>query len=255
MASERNRIVDLTNYLEACGIEVNIGKNKARGNKGYFKVRGDSFRIDVAKNQAEDSVINILAHEFAHFVHYEYDKTLKSLDFIFTDSDSLMEELLAVTVATIPKQTVEPLFKQAKLLKDDINVLKLKLNALNLDYEKLEKRIKKSPFKYLLKYDKVKVYEGFYLKSYSIEELIEETDVNLYLHLKSKQRNLRRLNSKISRLNKYYNEPTELFARAFELFISDRKLLLNTAPTVCKMLEEAISSNKISLLTDFVNNV
>ena len=37
MASERNRILDVLNYVESCGIEVNIGKNKARGNKGFFE--------------------------------------------------------------------------------------------------------------------------------------------------------------------------------------------------------------------------
>ena len=37
MVSERNRIIRLKEYFESLGIEVNIGKNKARGNKGFFR--------------------------------------------------------------------------------------------------------------------------------------------------------------------------------------------------------------------------
>jgi hypothetical protein len=69
--------LDLENYLKSCGIEVYVGKNNARGNKGYFKVKGADFRIDIAKGQSEDVILKTLAHEFAHFVHYYYDKSLK----------------------------------------------------------------------------------------------------------------------------------------------------------------------------------
>lgn len=252
MVSERNRILDLISFVESCGVTVNIGKNKARGNKGYFKVADNSFRIDIAKNLMDDSIVSILAHEFAHFVHYQYDKTLKSLDFIFNSSDIVTEELLAVTVATIPKSTVEPIFKQCDTLKSEIKILKTKLSTLNINAFDIEKKVKKSPLRYLLKYDNVNVFEGFLMKSYSITDLKDDTGINLYIRLKSKQRTLKRLNARITRLNKYYNQPTELFARAFELYVTDKKLLSNIAPTVLNIFEEVILSNKIELLANFV---
>jgi transposase len=77
----------------------------------------------------------------------------------------------------------------------------------------------------------------------------------LYLKLKSKQRALKRVNSKISRLNKYYNSPTELFARSFELYIADSNKLLRIAPNVHKEFEKTLKENKIKLLTGFVKNL
>ena len=46
----------------------------------------------------------------------------------------------------------------------------------------IEKKIKKTPLKYLLKYDKVKVFEGLSFKFYSIDEL--DTNSDFYLFLK-----------------------------------------------------------------------
>ena len=55
-------------YIESFGVQVNIGKNKARGNKGYFQAKSSRFRIDIAKNLTEISIIQTLAHEFAHWI-------------------------------------------------------------------------------------------------------------------------------------------------------------------------------------------
>ena len=72
MASERNRILNCVNFLEKQGIRVNIGKNKARGNKGFFKVGRDLYRIDVAKGLDDEVIISTLCHEFSHFIHYNH---------------------------------------------------------------------------------------------------------------------------------------------------------------------------------------
>ena len=77
MACERNRIVELIDYLSSLGIDVNIAKNKARGNKGFFRVKEEKFRIDIAKGLSDDAVLSVLIHESAHFIHYQYDKKLK----------------------------------------------------------------------------------------------------------------------------------------------------------------------------------
>ena len=133
MVSKRNRIVDLENYLKSCGIEVNVGKNKARGNKGYFKVKGADFRIDIAKGQSEDVILKTLAHEFAHFVHYYFDKSLKNLDFIFDkNNEEILPELLNITVDSIPKDSIEPLFNLKNDVKQEILSLTKQLKEFNL---------------------------------------------------------------------------------------------------------------------------
>ena len=261
MVSKRNRLLDIENYLNSFGIEVNIAKNKARGNKGFFKVRGDNFRIDIAKNQPEENILTTLAHEFAHYVHYSFDKSLKKLDFIFDAENKLiLPELLNITVASIPKETAEPLFRLKHEIKQEILDLNKKLKDFgfsenSISYLDLERKINRTKLRYLLKYDKVKVLEGFSSKIYSVNELDEETDINLYIKLKSKQRALKRINSKISRLNKYYNSPTELFARSFELYATDKIKLAKIAPNVYNSFEKALNSNKMTLLNGFIKNL
>lgn len=251
MVSERNRIIELVNYIESQGVEVNIAKNKARGNKGYFKTDGKTYRIDIAKNQSEDLVLKTLAHEFAHFVHYSYDKTLKSLDFIFDNLDEVEDELLSITVDMIPKSSIEPFFNLKDSLKSEISVLSEKLAGYNFD--DLERTIKKTSLKYLLKHDRVKVFEGLSFKFYSIEDLKNNNSMDIYLTLKSKRRALKRVNSKICRLNKYYNAPTELFARSFELYVSDKKRLKTIAPLVYDRYEQLNAKTSKSLLIGFIN--
>ena len=261
MVSERNRIIELENFLNSCGIEVNIGKNKARGNKGFFKVKGANYRIDIARNQPQENVLKTLAHEFAHYVHYCYDKSLRDLDFIFdSQNEHILPELLNITVDSIPKNSVEPLFNLKETLKQDIFNLTAKLKEFGLidgsnSCLELERKINRTNLKYLLKYDKVKVFECFTYKIYSVDELDERTDLELYLKLKWKQRILKRVNSKISRLNKYYNSPTELFARSFELYATDKNKLSKIAPNVYKSFEKVIKTNKITLLNGFIKNL
>ena len=253
MVSQRNRIIDIINYLESCGIKINIGKNKAIGNRGFFKVSNNSYRIDVAKNLDDDSIIKTLSHEFAHFIHFQYDKTLNSLNFIFDENDDVTEELISATVLTIPKKDITPLFNQKTSLEREILNLKSKLKLFPDNYKTIENKIKKTNLKYLLNYDNVKIIEGFKFKLYTVNALSYDNDVNLLLHLRSKQRLLKKVNSKISKLNKYYNSPTELFARSFELFITNSNSLKTNAPIVYSFYDDALRENKIPLLTNFVN--
>lgn len=258
MVSTRNSVDNIIDYLESLNININIAKTKARGNKGFFSVKGSAYRIDVAKNIGEDSILSVLAHEFAHYVHYLYDKSLKSLDFIFENfSDEILEELISVTVDLIPKETIKPFFDQKENLKSEIKLLTkelLKYSDKN-EFDKIEKKIKKTSLKYLLKYDRVKVLEGLSFKIYSIDDLDRDSECYLFLKLKSKQRALKRINSKLNRLNKYYNSMTELFARSFEMYVVNKSLLMKKAPTVCRCYDEIIKTNKIPMLTNFVKKM
>lgn len=256
MASKRNRILDnLVQYLNSLGIEVNIGKNKAGGNNGFFKAKESGYRIDIAKGLSDENIIGTLSHEFAHFIHYTYDKSLKSLDFIFDDTESLMEEFIAVTVESIPKGSIKPLFDKKNLLQTEISELVERLSYIEPKYniKNIEKKILKSPYKYLLKYDRVKIIDGFTDKIYSIEDLRNNSMEEVYIKLKSKQRALKRINARISRLNKYYNSLTELFARTFELYVTKPELLKVIAPRIYMHYSGIIEHNKIPQLTCFYN--
>ena len=237
MASQRNRIIELKDYLQSLGINVNIGKNKANGHKGVFKRRLNGFRIDVSKNLEYEDALSVLLHEFAHYVHYSYDSSLKSLDFIFDNfNDELREELINVTVDDVPKNFAKSLYEKKNSLSDEIKdiVSKIKEELPNF----------KQTLKYLLRYDRVRVFN----KLYSVDNLdrdfsLTEVQKN-YILLKSKQRYLRRINSKINKLNKYYNNPSELFARFIGMYYTNPNRVNILAPKACKIMRET----KITLL-------
>lgn len=207
MASERDRILNLINYIESLGLEVNCGKNKARGNKGFFRVKSDDYRIDISKNLDEKETLRVLVHEFSHYIHYVNDKSLKTLNFLNTDIDDiLMEELISVTVDSVPKETVRPLFEMQMALKKSI--AELGCPSFNL-YKQAE--------------------------------------------LKMKKRMLNSINSKISRINRYYNSTTELFARSMEKFILEKDKFQMIAPNLFRIYTEY--ANKNSQLLNFIKNV
>ncbi len=260
MVSERNRILKIANYIESCGISVNLGKTKARGNKGIFIRKLDILRIDIAPNLSEDAVLSILVHEFAHYVHYLYDRSLKSLDFIFeTTDDSILEELRKVTVDLIPKDFALELFNKKDETKKEIKLLTNSIKNYYPDFLStkpflpIEKRIKR-PVKYLLSYDNVRFFNTLYsVKNIDSQfDYLEDFEKN-YIKLKSKKRLLNRINSRINRLNKYYNNPTELFARFMEKYFLDRDYVFKKAPISASRVNSVINSGKIKELTGLFN--
>ena len=265
MACERNSIVDFIKYIESLGIEVNAGKNKARGNKGFFKACGKKYRIDISKDISGTEILKVLVHEFIHYVHYNYDKTLKSVDFLFGSKfDEYEEDLIKLTVESLPKASIEPLFNECKKLKDEINQLSDKIKIMYPDFKlsvpckQLEKPITHTPCKYLLKYDRVKVFEGFSFKIYSINDLdkdfqnIDET-CRLYIKLQSKRRALKRISSKISRLNRYYNNKSELIARSFEYYVTQPNLMKQKTPELYSYYNEFIKDKKNEFITKMIS--
>lgn len=229
MAGQRNRIIELVDFIEQQGVEVNIAKNKARGNKGFFRVKGDRFRIDISKSLDEKSVLSTLVHEFSHFVHYKYDKTLKSLDFIFDNTNNdLINEMINLTVDSIPKESVAPMFKQKEDVKKEIKELCAKIQKKypdfkpnNLTYPPLERKLRWMFF---------------------------DENVKTYLEIKYRQKILNRINSRINRLNRYYNSPTELFARTMEAYVFDKENFKQRAPRLMQNLD----LSKVPVLKDFI---
>ena len=256
MASKRNRILELKEYFETHGITVNVGKTRARGNKGFFVTKNDCFRIDIAKNQDEDAVYSTMLHEYAHFVHYMYDKSLNSFEFLFPNiSEDMHEELINVSVHYISKEYAQNVFTHKQEVASKIDILAKKLKdtfpdfRLSCSYKPIEQTLN-IPARFLLKYDRVK----FMNNVYDIKN-VELTDVQAnYLNLKSCQRMLKRINSRISNINKYYNKPTELISRFVELFFTNIRMAEKLAPECTQQMKYCINSGSINEFSE-LNNI
>ena len=258
MDDKRNIIITLKNYIESLGVVVNIGKTKARGNKGFFLNRGvDSFRIDISKNIDDNATLSTLLHEFAHYIHYKHDASLKSLNFIFDDfSDDIREELVNITVQNVPKDFAKSLLELKSETAKEIDILADKISKQYPDFKKsgnfkpFEKGIK-LPAKYLLKYDCIK----YFGKIYTVQNVEHDFDYLsneqiYYIKLKSLQRKQARINTKIRKLNNYYNQPSELWARFFELFFTDFKRSNEIAPKATQILNNLAINCKYSEISD-----
>ena len=90
-------------------------------------------------------------------------------------------------------------------------------------------------------------------KIYSVSSLNENSE-NLskiqiaYIDLKSKQRELSRLNSKIFKYNRYYNSQTELFARFCELYFLKNDKVHKLAPNLSLLFSEKLKASQIKQL-------
>ncbi len=122
MANQRNCITRLVEYIESCGVDINIGKNKARGNKGFFKARGyDNYRIDISNKLEEVEILRVLVHEFSHYIHYTNDKTLKSTEYLFgNDFDDFRQSIINDTFVDKYNMTQNQL---DKLSEEDIKTI------------------------------------------------------------------------------------------------------------------------------------
>ena len=260
MVSERDRIIELVRYFNSLGIIVNIGKNKAQGNKGFFKVINNTFRIDISKGLSDNAILKTLVHEFTHYIHYINDKTLKSLQFILGDNwEDYLDELIELTVDSIPQKMISPLFDAKHKLHEEIIELEKTFTEINSNYTKtknnleIETTIERAGYKYLLKYDKVKIHGLFGHKILTLDNIENiPKEAELYIRLKSKERALKRVKSRMSRMNKYYNSPTELIARAIEMYIFNRETVYQKAPKVFLEIENTLASKKIKELNQIL---
>lgn len=251
MDCKRNRIVEISDYLNSLGIIVNIGKTKARGNRGVFIHSRNGYRIDIAKNLSEEEQLSAILHEFAHYVHYKYDKTLQTLDFIFGDNcEKVSDELVNITVKCIPKKFATDLFEEKSKFKKNISALATVIRShypkfvLSQKFKPIENKICLK-YKYLLKYDRVNVFG----KIYSVDNIYTYSDLDeysvAYIQLRQQQRFINRINSKITKLNKYYSSKSELFARFIENYFLDRDCLKSIAPESLKLMDSVIKHDLV----------
>lgn len=256
---------NVIDFLRALNIEVKTN-TKARGNNGLYQKN----RIDVARGLTEEQAIDVLVHEFAHHIHYKIDKDfLKnggSLENIFNTSNivEIKEELINVT-NLIDKNSRLNIFLKAK--EEASNQIKGMQSAIKRDYPnflrskkfpEFEKYIKGSEAKYLVKYDAIRIMQGFFFKKERILTVKNiETDFpdmpkafQLYIRLCSMQRKQAKITRRIGKLNKYYEKPTELFARYVQGYFSTPETISTVAPNTTRRFNELLSSGYYKELKD-----
>lgn len=252
-------------FLKSLDIEVKTN-TKARGNQGLYQKN----RIDISKGLKDDRAIEVLVHEFAHHIHYQIDKDfLKnggSLETLFNTYDitEIKSELVNVT-KLIDKNSRMQIFLDAK--EETAKTIKSMQGAIKRDYPdfqrskkfpEFEKYIKNSDAKYLVKYDAVRLSQGFFFKKdriLSIKNL--ENDFpdmpkafQTYIKLCSLQRKQSKLSRRINKLSKYYEKPTELFARFVQGCFSVPETISTIAPITVKRFLELLNSGYYKELKD-----
>lgn len=237
---------ELIKYFKSLGIEV-YTNTKARGHQGFFLKN----RIDVSKNTKEERIIPTLLHEFAHYIHNKLEPEIikkgGSLDVLFNlssefDSCELVQieqELLLVTNFVDKNSVMTKLINHKEQIRKKIGLFEAEIKKdypkfmRSKKFKEFDRYIKKTNAKYLLKYDRVKCISSNVFGLFKKEEFYSTDTVEkdfpdmprafyACLRLKSAQRKQARNSARINRLNRYYNKPTELFARLVEgLYIDE----------------------------------
>ena len=253
-------------FLKSLDIEVKTN-TKARGNNGIYQKN----RIDIARGLDEEKAISVLVHEFAHHIHYKIDnefiKNGGSIANIFNTSDitQIHTELVNVT-NLIDKNSRLTIFLNAKI--ETANKIKSMQSAIKRDYPNFQRSkkfaefnsyVKNSDAKYLVKYDAIRLMQGFFFKK---EKIITVKNVEIdfpdmpkafqtYIKLCSMQRRQSRITRRINKMNKYYTKPTELFARFVQAYFTNPETVKTIAPTATKRFLKLLNDGYYRELKDF----
>lgn len=260
-----DKFKEMRNYVESCGVKINTN-TKARGHQGFFM----NGRIDISNVLTDERKCEVLVHEFSHYVHFLIEpdvlKTHGKLECIFKTQNvsEIEKELINITYGKGNIAALEKL-KSAKMeVVQKIKVLDKNIKEKYPSFKRsepfkpIEKVIKKTDAKYLLKYDRVKVKGGWFRKDkvfsvYDVGDFFPDFESYIadYILIKSQQRLQRRLSSRISRLNKYYCRPSELFARFVEGIYRDEELIKRLAPVAYKRFFELVDEGYYPHMSDF----
>lgn len=248
---------ELINYFKSLGLTVHTS-TKARGHQGFFL----NNRIDISKNIPENRIIPTLLHEFAHYIHSKIEpdmnRTGGTLVMLFKEDNPIFtEELIKVTNFVDQNSLCVRLYEHKDRVKAKIkeyeNIIKLYYPKFmrSKKFKEFDKYIKKSNARYLLKYDRVKLIQGGFFrkttKLYTIDNLEKDfTDMPkafaAYIRLKSFQKKQSRISARINKYKKYYERPTELFARLIEGLYLDKEWTEAIAPNVTEKFYELLKN-------------
>ena len=250
----KKQIID---FFVSLGIEVHTS-TKALGHQGFFRLN----RIDISRDINENRIIPTLLHEFAHFITFNIKAKCNDFIPIFKcDDNYIYEELIKITNFVDENSTLEKLYIQKDNIKNTIKyhekIIKNKYPNFkrNEKFKPFLKHTKNSDARYLLKHDAIKVLHWFTYKTYSIINIEKEfpnmpIEFISYLKLKSCQRKQNSITRKINKLNKYYNTPTELFARFIEALYLNKEEATNIAPKTFKLFKELYIKNYYTYLNE-----
>lgn len=266
---------ELIKQIQKSGIEIHTS-TKARGHQGFYMQN----RIDISKNIPEYRIIPTLLHEFAHYIHHKIEPSMGvtggTLDIIFKEFDKNItnvykKELLSVTNFVDKQSKCEKLLQHKQLIKTKIlaqeKIIKAKYPEFlrSKKFKEFDKYIKKSKAKYLLKYDRVKIITGILFKkteTYTIDTLEKDfpdmpKEYCAYIRLKSLQKKQGRISARINKLNKYYQKPTELFARFVEgLYLypqTIKDLTPNSYTRFIELMQTGYYHELASIYNEFIN--
>lgn len=265
---EYKKIFDeMVDFVRSLGLVVNTN-TRARGHQGFFLKN----RIDISTTIDYQRKIEVMIHEFTHYIHARIEpdisRTHGSLEALFPNADleKISDEMFAVTRFVDKNKGYRTLLQKKDEISEEIKTLSKEIKEVYPDfkrsepYKKIEKDIKKTDAKYLLKYDRVCVKTMFSTKTrnYSITGIDADfPEFNKiqksYLILKSKQRMLKRISGRINRLNNYYKRPTELFARFVEALFVDTNRVSEIAPYTYLVFCKELAQNRYLELADFIN--
>ncbi|MBR1425600.1 hypothetical protein IJ579_08565 [bacterium] len=250
----RDDALELIKYLRGLGIDVRTS-TKARGHQGFYLHN----RIDISKNIAPEREIPTILHEFAHYIHSKIEPFMErsggSLEIIFDDNNPnfYKNEIEKITNTVDINSKCEKLLTHKGIIKDKIleqeKIIKSHYPQFQRSkkFPELEKYIKKTNAKYLLKYDRVKIISNGKSELLSIENVEENfsqmpEEFLAYIRLRSFQRKQAKVSSRISRLKKYYSRPTELFARFVEGLYIKHDQVKELAPNCYKRFFELLDA-------------
>ncbi len=258
----------LVKYFRSLGLEVNTS-TKARGHQGFFV----NNRIDISKNVAEHRFVPTLLHEFTHYIHTQLEpnvnRTGGSLERIFNSTNPIYKkELVRVTQFVDESSRLVKLYEMRDKIrvkiKDQEAVIKAEYPEFQRSkpFKPFDKFIKRSDARYLLKYDRVKLLSGFWQPKSRIITIdgLERDFPEMpkafaaIIRLKSLQRKAARVSARINRYKKYYERPTELFARLVEGLYLDEEWVRALAPETTEKFFELLENGYYGELKEVIKN-
>lgn len=252
---------DFIIFLQEQGITVKTN-TKARGNLGiYF-----NNRIDISTMTPESRRLSVLAHEYAHKVHYDIEttnfKTGGTLEKIFNTENisEIKSELVKITNFVDENSKLIKINAQKEELKQKIKTYE---NIIKKDYPEFKRsypfkeinsyfRKTKSPAKYLLKYPNIKIKEKFLFiskdVSYSINTLDKDFEempesFRAYIKLKNIEKQYKKVLRYKNKAQNYYEKPTELFSRFIEGLFIDKAYIQKLAPVSYSKFYSLLNAN------------
>ena len=255
----------LVKFFRSLGLTVNTS-TKARGNLGLYTKN----RIDISKDIEEDKVVPTLVHEFAHHIHYKIENTDISkggtLEKLFDtkDVEEIRKELVELTNSTDYDKRSEVLIALKEKTSKTIQKLQYAIRQDYPDFQRskafkeFDRYVKNSNARYLLKYDVVRIREGFFFpksKILSIANLEKDfpdmpKPFVYYIRLKSEQRKQSKITRRMKKMGKYFLKPTELFARYVQNYFCTPDEVIKMAPNTTKRFEELLKSGYYFELRD-----